>query len=241
MNDRLMVISAHLGDVIWRCGGTIAKYCKAGLPVQVVVLSYGLRGESNSLWKGHPEQTMESAREIRAREGNDIMEKLGVKDAEFWDIPDYPMEITTQLTERVAEKIREFAPTVLLTHDKNKDIFNQDHGLASELVWRACVLASVDGFRCGDKAPVMVSKMYGFEPHMPDISDFKPDVYIDISDVMDIKKVAMECNRTQKNLIGNYTAKAEMRANHFRRLGGHNECKYAECFSSFYPQFLQWL
>ena len=67
-----------------------------------------------------------------------------------------------------------------------------------------------------------------------------PDVYIDITDVMDVKQAAMKCNETQKGLIGNYVAKAEMRANHFRRLGGHAECRYAECFSSYYPSFRQW-
>ncbi len=241
MNDRLLVVAAHLGDAIWRCGGTVAKYCKNGNPVKVIVLSYGLRGESNTLWKNNPEQTIDNARRIRAKEGDDIMRALGVTDVEFWDLEDYPLETSTELTVRLAEAIRVFRPTVMLTHDRNRDVFNQDHGIAAELVWRANVLASVSGIDFHGHEPVMVSRVYGFEPHMPDLSSFKPDVYIDITDVMETKNQAMQRNVTQKGLIGNYVAKAEMRANHFRRLGGHGGCKYAECFSSFYPEFREWL
>lgn len=50
-NERLLVISAHAGDFVWRSGGTIAKYIEEGAEVELVVLSFGVRGESNDLWK----------------------------------------------------------------------------------------------------------------------------------------------------------------------------------------------
>ena len=36
MNERLMVVSAHAADWVWRCSGTIAKYKKMGAVVSVV-------------------------------------------------------------------------------------------------------------------------------------------------------------------------------------------------------------
>ena len=48
---KMLVVSAHAADYVWRSGGTIAKYIKNGADVHVVVLSFGVRGESNDLWK----------------------------------------------------------------------------------------------------------------------------------------------------------------------------------------------
>lgn len=238
--DRLMVIAAHVGDLIWRCGGTIAKYTSAKVPVKVVILSYGLRGESGSIWKD-PEATMESAEKIRHGEACQIVDALGVTDAEYWGLPDYPLQADTGLIERLAATIRSFRPTVILTHDRQRDVMNQDHSAAAELVWQASILAGAAGFKTPGTTPISVTRMYGFEPHMPDLSNFRPSLYIDITDVMPIKEKAMACNQTQKSIIENYIAKAEMRANHFRRMGGKKECRYAECFSMFYPFFSDWL
>ena len=46
---KVLVVSAHAADYVWRAGGTIAKYIKHGAQVHVVVLSFGVRGESNDL------------------------------------------------------------------------------------------------------------------------------------------------------------------------------------------------
>lgn len=238
--DRLMVVAAHVGDLVWRCGGTIAKYTAAGLPVKVIILSYGLRGESGAIWKD-PEATMASAEKTRRAEAYKIVEALGVKEADYWNLKDYPLAFDTALKEQLAASIRAFAPTVILTHDRRRDAMNQDHRAAAEFVWEASILAGAAGFKTPEQKPISVTRIYGFEPHMPDLSDFRPDIYIDITDVMPIKEKAMNCNETQKGIIENYVAKAEMRANHFRRMGGRKECKYAECFSSFYPFFSDWL
>ena len=38
---KMLVVSAHAADYVWRAGGTIAKYIKGGAEVHVVVLSFG--------------------------------------------------------------------------------------------------------------------------------------------------------------------------------------------------------
>lgn len=57
-DERVLIISAHAADYVWRSGGTIANYINAGAAVSVVVLSCGVRGESNDLWK-QQDQTSE--------------------------------------------------------------------------------------------------------------------------------------------------------------------------------------
>lgn len=48
---KMLVVSAHAADYVWRAGGTIAKYVQNGAEVHLVILSFGGRGESNDLWK----------------------------------------------------------------------------------------------------------------------------------------------------------------------------------------------
>ena len=43
---RLLVVSAHAADFVWRAGGAIASVTAAGGTAHVVALSYGERGES---------------------------------------------------------------------------------------------------------------------------------------------------------------------------------------------------
>ena len=62
-DERLLVVSAHAAEYEWRAGGTIAKNVKNGAKEHLVVLSVGVRGESNDLWKT-PDQTAEHVKEI---------------------------------------------------------------------------------------------------------------------------------------------------------------------------------
>ena len=43
---KMLVVSAHPGDVLWRCSGAIAKHVKLGGTVDVVVLTMGTGGEA---------------------------------------------------------------------------------------------------------------------------------------------------------------------------------------------------
>lgn len=46
-DEKMLVVAAHIGDYLWRCGGSIAKYVAEGTEVKVIILSDGLRGEAN--------------------------------------------------------------------------------------------------------------------------------------------------------------------------------------------------
>ena len=61
---KLLVFSAHAADFVWRSGGTIAKYIAGGADVCVVLLSMGVRGESNFLWKDPANQTYENVESL---------------------------------------------------------------------------------------------------------------------------------------------------------------------------------
>ncbi len=67
MSKRLLVVSAHSADFVWRAAGAIATLVAAGGTAEIVALSYGERGESGELWK-EDGQTEERVKKIRHAE-----------------------------------------------------------------------------------------------------------------------------------------------------------------------------
>lgn len=229
----LLVVSAHAADFVWRAGGTIAKYIKYGANVSLVILSYGVRGESNDLWKIEG-QTADSVKKFRHSEVEEALAHLGIKNVEFWDMEDYKIEFTAEHMDRMVRKIREVKPHHIITHGP-KDAFNPDHENVSRFVWEASVLSISNGVKMEGYPTAKQARIFGFEPHQTEVSEFKPDVIIDISETYPQKEAAMKCFKAQKHLIEYYMDRAKMRGNHARRCSGNSQYQYAESFSRFYP------
>ncbi len=160
---RLLVVSAHAADYVWRAGGTIAHYIQKGAPVRVIVLSLGVRGESNHLWKT-PGVTPQEVADIRRRETFAAAKALGIQNLQCWELEDYPLRATPELESRLVEELRRFRPDILLSHDRF-DILNPDHNQVSELVFRCSVISNSAGVQVGDTAATRQMGIFGFEPH----------------------------------------------------------------------------
>lgn len=235
--SKVLVVSAHAADYVWRSGGTIAKYIKGGAEVHVVVLSFGIRGESNDLWKQEG-ATYESVKATRLAETTKAAEILGIRNIEFWDLPDYPMApaLNEEVRERLIRKIRAVQPSIIITHDKNgSDILNPDHNAVAQFVFECSIQSNSNGIRIDGTKTTKQMRLYGFEPHQTELSKYVPGSIIDISDVYDQKVAAMQCFKAQKHLINYYTERAHLRGNHLRRISGNNTYLYGESFSNFFP------
>lgn len=230
---KMLVLSGHAGDFVWRAGGTIAKYIKEGAEVHLVVFSFGVRGESNDLWKNEG-QTTENVKEIRKKEALEAADILGLKNIEFWDYEDYPIFFNRERLDRVVTKIREVRPDIIITHDAN-DAFNPDHNNVHDAVFQASVTANSAGALYGDLKSTTQMRLFGFEPHQTEISSYVPGSFVDITSTYDQKVQAMKCFKAQPHLIEYYTQRAFMRGNHARRISGVSAYKYAESFSNFFP------
>lgn len=230
---KLLVFSAHAADYVWRSGGTIAKYVKEGADVTVIVLSFGVRGESNDLWKQEG-ATAESVKAIRKSETLAAAAILGIKNIEFWDYEDYPIIVSKELEDRVVRKIRETAPNYIITHDKF-DVLNPDHNAVSDLIFRCSVMSNSNGVRIEGTKTTKQMQLFGFEPHQTELSHYVPGIFIDITDTYEQKVAAMKCFKAQSHLIEYYTQRAFMRGNHARRLSGCQAYKYAESFARVFP------
>jgi 4-oxalomesaconate hydratase len=229
----MLVVSAHAADFVWRAGGTIAAYIRGGADVHVIVLSFGVRGESNDLWKQEG-QSAENVKRIRTEEASEAARILGLENVEYWDFEDYPMNITRERMDRLTVRIREIRPDIVITHDR-RDAFNPDHEKVSQLVSQSCVMANSAGVMLNGLQATRQMSIFGFEPHQTEISDFKPGTIIDITETFEVKRQAMECFKAQKHLIEYYSMRARMRGNHAARISGNKEYRYAECFANFFP------
>ncbi len=228
---KLLVIGAHSADFVWRSAGTIALVTSQGGSATVIALSYGERGESGELWK-EPGQTIENVKLLRHEQALAAAEIVG---AEFrcLDLGDYPLTINDAVMEQLAGMFREMEPDIVLTHTP-VDPFNPDHPVASQAVQRARLLASGAGVASAFKN-ITPPDLYFFEPHQPELCEFMPNTFVDITPVMEQKIKAMECMQAQSYLKGYYTELASRRGNHARRISGMEEVKFAEALQRTLP------
>jgi len=228
---KLLVVGAHSADFVWRAAGTIAVTTAQGGKATVVALSYGERGESGELWK-EPNQTIENVKRIRHEEAVEAAEVVGAT-FRCLDLGDYPLNITDAALAQIVELFREEAPQVILTHTP-VDPFNPDHPVAYQAVQKARLLASGAGVASAFKR-ITPPDWYLFEPHQPELCEFVPNTFVDITPVMDKKIKAMAMMKAQSYLKDYYTELASRRGNHARRISGKPEVRYAEALQRMLP------
>jgi 4-oxalomesaconate hydratase len=233
--SRLLVIGAHSADFVWRAGGAIAVCTEAGGTAEVIALSYGERGESGELWKQEG-QTVENVKRIRHGEAERAAAHLGAS-FRCLDLGDYPLEIGRDELLAIADAIREFAPDVVVTHT-DADPFNPDHPVAHDAVDRARGLAAGAGVASAF-GTIKPPALFLFEPHQPELCNFTPTTFVDITAVIDRKQAAMEEMQAQKYLQTYYRERADHRGNHARRASGDQAVRQAEAFMRVVPEVVR--
>ena len=232
MSRKVQVIGAHSADFVWRAGGAVAVAVEHGGTAEVIALSYGERGESGELWKQEG-QTIDNVKRLRHAEAEAAADALGAS-FRCLDLGDYPLQIGADALNEIADAIRAFAPDVLITHT-DRDPFNPDHPVAFTAVDRARGLAAGAGVQSGF-ATVSPPALFLFEPHQPELCNFTPTTFVDITSVIAKKKAAMAEMKAQQYLQTYYAQRAEQRANHARRASGDKSVQYAEAFQRVIPQ-----
>jgi 4-oxalomesaconate hydratase len=232
MTRRVQVIGAHSADFVWRAGGAVAVAVESGGVAEVIALSYGERGESGELWKEEG-QTVENVKRARHAEAEAAAAALGAT-FRCLDLGDYPLQIEADALARIADAIREFAPDVLVTHT-DRDPFNPDHPVAHAAVDRARGLAAGAGVSSAFPT-IPPPALFLFEPHQPELCNFTPTTFVDITSVIERKRAAMAEMKAQQYLQTYYAQRAEQRGNHARRASGDASVRFAEAFQRVIPQ-----
>ena len=232
-----LVVSAHSADFVWRAGGAIALHQEKGFKVTVVCLSYGERGESAKLWKQQG-MTLEKVKKERRLEAENAAKALGVRDIRFFDVGDYPLDLGPSVQNQMVDVIREIQPKFIMSHSK-WDPYNTDHMNTTQFVLQCRMIAQAWGHNPGQKV-LGAPQVYLFEPHQTEQMEWKPSIFLDITDVWEKKWNAIQCMNGQEHLWAFYKNVAENRANHFRRnsggQAGDRAAKYAEGFETIFPR-----
>lgn len=234
-DESLLVVSAHVGDFVWRAGGAIALYARRGHDVNIVCLAYGERGESARYWRVG--MSLEEVKTARRDEAEKAASVLGAE-IHFLDANDYPLVETPELLDRVAAIYRKTRPTVVLTHTE-RDPWNKDHEAAHRLALQGRIIAQAPGY-AGEGDPLGAPPIFLFEPHQTEYSGFMPDVLLDITEVWDTKLEAMHCMDGQTHLWDYYTDVARRRGVQAKRNSGPNlglaTETMGEAYQRVYPQ-----
>jgi 4-oxalomesaconate hydratase len=233
--ESLLVISAHVGDFVWRAGGAIALHASRGHAVTVVCLAYGERGESARYWRQG--MNLGQVKEARHEEAVAAAKVLGA-DLQAFDADDYPLVENPELLDRLVKVYRDVRPSIVLTHTE-RDPWNRDHETAHSMATHARIIAQAAGHDPGTEV-IGAPPVFLFEPHQTEYSGFMPDVLLDITEVWDRKLEAMRCMEGQEHLWDYYTEVARRRGTQAKRNSGPNlglvtDAK-AEAYMRMYPQ-----
>jgi 4-oxalomesaconate hydratase len=230
-----LVVSAHSADFVWRCGGAIALHAAQGYQVTVICLSYGERGESAKLWRQEG-MTLDRVKTSREAEAKKAAAVLGVHDIQFWDLGDYPINLTEQAFFRLVDVYRAIHPAFMLTHSK-EDLYNHDHPTVSAWAQNARITAQAHGHNPGQKV-LGAPPVFLFEPHQPEQCNWKPDVLLDIGSVWAKKRAAIECMEGQEHLWEYYTRVAQQRGAQAAR-NSDKKITWGEGYQAVFPHVVE--
>ena len=201
---KILVVGAHVGDAELMAGGIMIKHAKAGNEVTIAHVSKGERG--------HPSLSPKQYATQKEREALESAKLMGVK-VIFMPYEDALIPNNEEARLKLAEEIRKIKPTTVITHWVGS--YHKDHENTSRIVKDAIFLASMHDLPI-EGEPYSVSKLY-FAENWEDPLNFVPEVYVDISEVFEEYKKAIEVHEfaTGKfwgfNYIDYYTSLARIR------------------------------
>ncbi len=177
---KLLVVGAHLDDLEIACGGTIAKAIKNGHQVKALIMSKS--GYTNVDGK------VQRADEVAVEEGLNALHILGIQDIEILDFPTKDIPFCSDVVNPIDLCIREYKPDMIFTHHPF-DTHQAHMGVSQSTI----------------AAARRHNTVFFFEPITPSGRSyvaFKPQMYVDISDVVDIKLESLKAHTSEYNKFG---------------------------------------
>ena len=182
----VLAIGCHPDDLEIACSGTLARLAKEGHNVYMVHVANGDMGHAIIM---PPE-----LRDMREQEAIKAGLMVGAKKVYNVDIGDCVLGRDFQEgLRRLVGVIREVQPDFIITH--NPEDYMQDHVEVSKMVFEASFTASVPHMFPEFPNAAAVVPIY----YMDTLAGhgFEPELYVDITDEIDLKLEALKCHESQ--------------------------------------------
>lgn len=166
----ILAIGAHVGDMELTAGGVLATHALKGDHIVTLALTAGEKGApaGRDLQDYRAQKVGEAETFAKMLEGRAIV----------FDYPDGELPDNEEVRYQVCDVIREVRPDVIITHFKNS--MHKDHENTHKIVKDAWFYAG-NGFFQRSHPPHFAPKLY-FAENWEDAVDFKPYLYIDITE-----------------------------------------------------------
>lgn len=168
----IMVVGAHAADAEIMAGATILKHVDMGWDAVIV---HATLGE-----KGHKSLSPEAYAELKREEAEESARRLGAA-CVILPYLDGELPISEDVQWHIADAIRKYKPTVLITHWKGS--LHTDHTNTYENVLASLFFAGLKTFK--REYPNHYPRQILFAENWEDVDGFVADFYLDVSDVWD--------------------------------------------------------
>ena len=200
-NRPVIAFGAHPDDVEIGMGGTVAKLTGMGYDVRLVIATL-------------PNFVKTDTKEERKHESIMSAKVMGCKTPEFLDLSPEEIVFKRKFVTQISKIIQELNPEAIFTQWIGDT--HQDH----QALTRAVVAAARDS-----------NDVFMYETTIPGgISEhaFRPQLYVDVTDTLEIKKNALDCFDSQKIRCGPLWIDSLVGRCSYR--GYQMNTKYAEAF-----------
>jgi len=203
---KILAIGAHPDDIELACGGVISKAVKNDHEVMMVVITGTSSVDHNNIAIRTDTEVLD--------EQNKACKILGISNIKVLGFDDQWVPYSVDLISKLDTIINEYEPDIIFTHF----IFDthQDHIRAAQSTLSAARKQNT---------------ILLYEPINPSgrgYVSFRPQVYIDISETLHLKKEALKAHKSQYEKYGDEWIEAvEARAKY---RGFEMGSQYAECF-----------
>ena len=195
--QHILVILAHPDDPEFFCGGTLARWARAGHRITYQLITCGDKGFNDSSPK---DLTPDALCAIRHEEQKAAAKIIGAEAVYFMDTEDGYLVPDLKLRREIVRVIRKFKPTILMTCDPQTlfatyGINHPDHRAAGQVTMDAVFPAA--------GSPVFFPELLkeGFEPHMPNevwcSLTNQPNTILDVTETWPIKLEAVLNHKSQ--------------------------------------------
>jgi LmbE family N-acetylglucosaminyl deacetylase len=188
---RVLAVYAHPDDPEISCGGTLARWARAGSEVHVLVCTRGDKGSSDPATR--PD-------ELAARRAGEMAEAstvLGLAGHDRLDVNDGELENTADVRAGIVAAVRRIRPDVVICPDPTAVFFGDSY--VNHRDHRAVGWATLDAV-----SPAAANPHYFADagaPHaVPTLllsGTLEADAWVDISGTLDIKVAALLCHASQ--------------------------------------------